>query len=195
MYTIVVSADGYISDSDELHVTCSVDDCSSCSHHVYVTLSPEITDDTIRIMLGWGEIPNNWDLKTLQTNLADPLDGCVTDYENSCEGTTAPIDQASSYGAETLDITSSSYVYLVYVKNSCGVPYSTVDASDITITNGKDTKKSYLDPEYYLHETYWTVGCVKYNTDSFAYKEINVFQSEDPASEDDLMRTYCYDDI
>ena len=193
VYTIVVSADGYISDSDELHVSCSVDDCSSCSHHVYVTLSPEITDDTIRIMLGWGEIPNNWDLKTLQTNLADPLDGCVTDYENSCEGTTAPIDQASSYGAETLDITSSSYVYLVYVKNSCGVPYSTVDASDITITNGKDTKKSYLDPEYYLHETYWIVGCVKYNTDSFAYKEINVFQSEDPASEDDLMRTYCYD--
>ena len=34
---------------------------------------------------------------------------------------------------------------------------------------------------------------MKYNTDSFAYKEIDVFQSEDPESEEDLMRTYCYD--
>jgi len=83
-------------------------------------------------------------------------------------------------------------VYLVYVKNSCGVPYSTVDASHITITDGYNTKKSYLPVEEYNHETYWIVGCVRY-TSSYAYKEIDVFQSEDPAEEDNVMRTYCYD--
>ena len=192
MYTIQVAADGYITDSDQLEVACDVDDCSSCAHKVFVVLSPVIEDNTVRIMLGWGEMPNNWDLKTLQTNLNDPLDGCVTDHEAHCEGTTSPDDQYSSYGAETLDITNSNYVYLVYVKNSCGVPYSTVDASHITITDGYNTKKSYLPVEEYNHETYWIVGCVRY-TSSYAYKEIDVFQSEDPAAEDNVMRTYCYD--
>ena len=192
LYSIVVSADGYVSDSDELKVSCDIEDCSTCSQTVYVTLSPEINDDTVRIMLGWGEMPNNWDLKTLQTNLANPSEDCVTDSENDCYGTTSPTDSDNSYGAETLDITSSSYVYLVYVKNSCGVPYSTVDASHITITDGSNTKKSYLAVEYYEHETYWIVGCVRY-TNSFAFKEINVFQSEDPAAEGNEMKTYCYD--
>merc|ERR1719225_526174 len=138
LYAIEVSAEGYISDNDDLVVACDVDDCSSCSHTVNVILSPRINDDTIRIMLGWGEMPNNWDLKTLQTNIENPLDTCITSAEGSC-----------------VDITNSSYIYLVYVKNSCGVPYSTVDASHITITDGVETTKSYLQVEYYQHETYW----------------------------------------
>ena len=192
-YAIEVSAEGYISDNDDLVVACDVDDCSSCSHTVNVILSPRINDDTIRIMLGWGEMPNNWDLKTLQTNIEDPLDTCITSSESSCLGTTSPSNQESSYGAETLDITNTSYIYLVYVKNSCGVPYSTIDASHITITDGVETTKSYLQVEYYKHETYWVVGCVRYDGDSYEYREINDFQSEDPAAEDSIMRTYCYD--
>ena len=192
-YVIEVSADGYISDNDDLIVACDVDDCSSCSHTVNVILSPRIRDDTIRIMLGWGEMPNNWDLKTLQTNIENPLDTCITSAEGSCVGTTSPSNQENSYGAETLDITNSSYIYLVYVKNSCGVPYSTVDASHITITDGVETTKSYLQVEYYQHETYWVVGCLRYDGDSYEYREINDFQSEDPADEDSIMRTYCYD--
>ena len=193
IYNIEVSAYGYVADSDDLQVSCDVDDCSSCENQVYVTLSPVIDDSTVRIMLGWGEMPNNWDLKTLQTNLEDEQDECVTDSENDCVGTTGPVDQDNSYGAETLDVTSSSYVYLVYVKNSCGVPYSTVDASHITITDGSNTKKSYLPVEYYDHETFWIIGCVRFTTDSYEYYEINVFQSEDPAEDDNEMNSYCYD--
>ena len=41
-------------------------------------------------------------------------------------------------------------------------------------------------------ETYWIVGCVQY-TSSYRFKEINVFQSEDPAEYGNAMRSYCYD--
>ena len=97
------------------------------------------------MMLGWGEMPNNWDLLAYQVSLEEPKEGCLVSSSSACLGSVGPVDQADSYGMETMTLVSTSDTYLVYIKNSCGIPYSTVAASHITITDGQDTKKTYLD--------------------------------------------------
>ena len=194
-YELKVSGEGYITDSDMLSVNCNINDCSSCGHDVFVSLSPLVAAGTARIMLGWGEMPNNWDLKALQVNMADPTATCVTSSEESCTGSVGPVDQVDSNGAETLDVSSDEYTYLVYVKNSCGVPYSTVSASHITITDGFETQKTYLPVEYYNHETFWIIGCLRFKSEGYVYREINEFLSEDPSEEGNLMRMYCHNTV
>ena len=112
-------------------------------------------------MLGWGEMPNNWDLLAYQVGLEEPKERCLLSSVNSCVGSIGPVDQADSYGMETMTLASTSDTYLVYVKNSCGIPYSTVAASHITITDGEDTKKTYLDVPIYNQEIYWLIGCIR----------------------------------
>ena len=112
-------------------------------------------------MLGWGEMPNNWDLLAYQVGLEEPKERCLLSSVNSCAGSIGPVDQADSYGMETMTLASTSDAYLVYVKNSCGIPYSTVAASHITITDGEDTKKTYLDVPIYNQEIYWLIGCIR----------------------------------
>ena len=112
-------------------------------------------------MLGWGEMPNNWDLLAYQVGLQEPKERCLLSSSNSCTGSIGPIDHADSYGMETMTLASTSDTYLVYVKNSCGIPYSTVAASHITITDGEDTKKTYLDVPIYNQEIYWLIGCIR----------------------------------
>ena len=113
------------------------------------------------MMLGWGEMPNNWDLLAYQVGLEEPKEGCLVSSSSACLGSIGPVDQADSYGMETMTVVSTSDTYLVYIKNSCGIPYSTVAASHITITDGQDTKKTYLDVPVYNQETYWLVGCIR----------------------------------
>ena len=113
------------------------------------------------MMLGWGEMPNNWDLLAYQVGLQEPKERCLLSSSNSCTGSIGPIDHADSYGMETMTLASASDTYLVYVKNSCGIPYSTVAASHITITDGADTKKTYLDVPIYNQEIYWLIGCIR----------------------------------
>ena len=113
------------------------------------------------MMLGWGEMPNNWDLLAYQVGLEEPKERCLLSSVNSCVGSIGPVDQADSYGMETMTLASTSDTYLVYVKNSCGIPYSTVAASHITITDGEDTKKTYLDVPIYNQEIYWLIGCIR----------------------------------
>eukprot|EP00090_Calanus_glacialis_P046780 TRINITY_DN934_c0_g1_i4.p1 TRINITY_DN934_c0_g1~~TRINITY_DN934_c0_g1_i4.p1 ORF type:complete len:3509 (+),score=786.17 TRINITY_DN934_c0_g1_i4:1199-10528(+) len=194
-YELKVSAAGYITDSDVIEVNCNINDCSSCGHEVYVSLSPMVDEGAARIMLGWGEMPNNWDLRSLQVKIADPTSTCVTSSEESCAGSVGPVDQVDSYGAETLDVSNSEYTYLVYVKNSCGVPYSTVSASHVTITDGYDTQKSYLPVQYYNHETFWIIGCLRFKREGYVYREINEFLSEDPSEEGNLMKMYCHNTV
>ena len=117
--------------------------------------------DLVRVMLGWGEMPNNWDLLAYQVSLEEPKEGCLVSSSSACLGSVGPVDQADSYGMETMTLVSTSDTYLVYIKNSCGIPYSTVAASHITITDGQDTKKTYLDVPVYNQETYWLVGCIR----------------------------------
>ena len=112
-------------------------------------------------MLGWGETPNNWDLRAYQVSANNPKDTCMLSSKTSCPGSIGPQDQQDSNGMETMDLGDKSKAYLVYVKNSCGIPYSTVSASHITITNGADTKKTYLDVPNYKKETYWLIGCIR----------------------------------
>ena len=159
-------------------MACSVEDCSRCSQTVYISLSPESKaslddpkhnikiknlneQDLVRVMLGWGEMPNNWDLLAYQVGLEEPKERCLLSSVNSCVGSIGPVDQADSYGMETMTLASTSDTYLVYVKNSCGIPYSTVAASHITITDGEDTKKTYLDVPIYNQEIYWLIGCIR----------------------------------
>ena len=142
-------------------VACSVEDCSRCGQTVYVSLSPQSNLNLVRVMLGWGEMPNNWDLLAYQVGLQEPKERCLLSSSNSCTGSIGPIDHADSYGMETMTLASRSDTYLVYVKNSCGIPYSTVAASHITITDGEDTKKTYLDTPIYNHEIYWLIGCIR----------------------------------
>ena len=125
------------------------------------TLKIKTEQDLVRVMLGWGEMPNNWDLLAFQVGLQEPKERCLLSSSNSCAGSIGPIDQADSYGMETMTLASTSDTYLVYVKNSCGIPYSTVAASHITITDGEDTKKTYLDIPIYNQETYWLIGCIR----------------------------------
>ena len=190
-YELEVSADGYITDSDEIVISCNINDCSSCSHVVYVSLSPVVPAGLVRVMLGWGEMPNNWDLKSLQVEIEDPTSTCITSSAASCSGTEGPDDQNVSNGAETLDVSGTSATYLVYVKNSCGVPYSTVSAAHITITDAYETKKTHLPVEYYNHESFWIIGCLRIGSQGYVYREINQFGSEDPAENGNPMRMYC----
>ena len=194
-YEIKISADGYVTDSDILKVDCNVNDCASCLHNVFVSLSPMVNTGTARIMLGWGEMPNNWDLKTLQVKMTDPSDSCITSSQESCAGTVGPIDQTNSNGAETLDVSNNEYTYLIYVKNACGVPYSTVSASHITITDGFETEKTYLAVENYNRETFWVIGCLRFKREGYMYREINEFTSEDPSAAGNIMRMYCHNTL
>ena len=194
-YQLQVSADGYITDSDEISISCDVNDCSACSRVVYVSLSPNVPDGLVRVMLGWGEMPNNWDLRSLQVVIEDPTSTCVTNSEQSCGGTVSPDDQNTSNGAETMDVSGTESTYMVYVKNACGVPYSTVSAAHITITDGFDTKKTYLPVQYYNHETFWLIGCVRLGREGYVYREVNQFHSEDPAESGNPMRTFCHDTL
>jgi hypothetical protein len=194
-YELEVSADGYITDSDEISISCDTNDCSSCSHVVYVSLSPLVPDGLVRVMLGWGEMPNNWDLKSLQVTIEDPTSTCITSSAESCSGTEGPDDQNVSNGAETMDVSGTSSTYLVYVKNSCGVPYSTVSAAHITITDAFETKKTHLPVEYYNHETFWVIGCLRLGREGYVYREINQFHSEDPAENGNPLRMFCHNSL
>ena len=120
-----------------------------------------LLQDMVRVMLNWGEMPNNWDLMAYQVNVDDPEETCLVSSETSCPGSRGPKDQKISNGMETMDLASTSETYLVYVKNSCGIPYSTTSASHITITNGADTTKTYLDVPLYSQETFWLIGCIR----------------------------------
>ena len=115
----------------------------------------------VRVMLNWGEMPNNWDLMAYQVNLKAPEETCLVSSGTSCPRSRGPKDQKQSNGMETMDLGSTSDTYLVYVKNSCGLPYSSTSASHITITNGADTTKTYLNVPRYSHQTFWLIGCVR----------------------------------
>lgn len=112
-------------------------------------------------MLGWGEMPNNWDLMARQVNTKDPSDSCLVSARSSCPGSLGPRDAKDSHGRETMQLGGRTSSYLVYVRNSCGIPYSTVAASHITITDGVSTKKTYLDVPHYNRETFWLIGCIR----------------------------------
>ena len=61
------------------------------------------------MMLGWGEMPNNWDLLAYQVSLEEPKEGCLVSSSSACLGSVGPVDQADSYGMETMTLVARKH--------------------------------------------------------------------------------------
>jgi uncharacterized protein YfaP (DUF2135 family) len=203
-YKIDANAVGYISSADEIEVSCRT--ASNCTPEILVSLSPMMAPGSIRAMLNWEDNPPDMDLYSLQVNMYDSSETCLTYHHNMNGCPTVSLDQnndkGGNNGAETItyrDVEANSrYTHMIFIDDYSGRGASLAESrSRITITNGV-TAVTVEMPEFgdstAAGVRYWFAGCLQVVGDSFNFQALEQFSRERPSDQDKLFCDKLFQD-
>ena len=199
-YSLIAELDDYVPKRVTVEVDCEDSDCQT---EVLLAMLPTDKDNSIQILLNWGDNTEDLDLHVIQVDKNDNRMSCETFFNNmnGCKDTSLNhnIKQGGLNGSETVTIrqvtANSMMSYLVFADDN-SLTGSTLGTSqaDITVTDGTNTVKETI-PEF-TEDTvagarYWLAGCVQIVGETFNYVPVNRFSRETPdkLSCDNLLKT------
>jgi len=192
-YVVKVEKDGYISAKESMDVSCDIARCNDCKPRMLVPLSPELAPGSIRLTMGWGEMPLDLDVYAQQKNIFTE-EACETYYgrKTGCDGISLDLDNVNGghNGVETMtfhdDEIQHDSVYMVFVHHFG----STRDTEEfrssgvhLTITDGLVTSVITMNPENYNGEEHWLAGCMRKTSSGFEFEPVNSFLNSKPSEE------------
>lgn len=149
-YQITVTAEGYIEEIFEIEVK------DKDIKNENFTISPELNEGEIRIVLEWGASPSDLDAYLFKNSLSDQSPVYFGGKGSESKGAELDIDDRNGYGPETITIydTQSTWIYGVqdYTHTEMGIADSGVTVK--VYIPGK-TPKIYTAPTG--DGAYWTV--------------------------------------
>lgn len=192
-YTIEASKEGYI--TSYFSAICIGNQSTGNQNG---TISPEIGDDEVRIILTWGEIPRD-----LDSHLTGPIDGTnrfhVFYADKVYNGINLDVDDVTSYGPETITIPALSdglYRYSVhdYTNRGSTASYSLANSeAKVVVYFGTNLVGSFNVPNQ--EGTLWTVfeindkQLIPINSMEYEYDPGNVSKSGTKHSDVHLIKT------
>jgi len=141
------------------------------SHPVTISLSPILDPQTeMRLVMNWGENPQDLDLHVLQIDRKSGEETCHTSYRNQhgCSGLSLDTDEqeGGDAGAETItwDDTGDS-LYLMYVHDWSHEPETHIVESEARIALYSNNTESPITMEVPTTDTnnysrWWIIGCM-----------------------------------
>lgn len=190
-YSIKVTSLDYLEDNSELSVSCDPTACGDCSPTLLVSLSPKLTNGSVRLIMNWGKKPEDLDVHVFQIN-QNNLKTCDTYWHKTsqCTGVKLDLDntKGGDKGAESVtfsDISNNNqFIYMVYVDDfSRDAQQFIKSGTHVTIMDGIVAVKSQMDTRNYEQERYWLAGCLRMVGDTFEWREVDVFLQNEPKDE------------
>lgn len=157
-YTMEASAEGYIPQYMDILV--------GTNDYETVSLSPVLSKESMRIVLTWGENPEDLD-SHVQGMLSDGNSfhvyyGYASQYDNDVEVCNLDVDDTTSYGPETITLnptTDDAYYY--YVNKYSGFGTVANSGAQIKIYQGEILIKTFNVPTDLGDSDYWNVFAIK----------------------------------
>merc|ERR1712106_732191 len=194
-YSLIAELDDYVPQRVTVEVECEDSDCQT---EVLLAMLPTDKDNSIQILLNWGDNTEDLDLHVIQVDRNDNRMTCETFYNNmnGCKDTSLNhnIKQGGINGSETVTIkqirSNAMFSYLVFADDNSltGSSLGTSQAH-ITVTDGTNSVKERIPA--FTEDTvagarYWLAGCLQIVGETFNYVPVNSFSRESPNVADKL---------
>ncbi|MBQ3101166.1 MAG: tetratricopeptide repeat protein [Clostridia bacterium] len=161
-YTVEVNAAEYIVEAFDLEVfTTGVASVES------FTISPQLADDEIRIVLEWGDYPRDLDSHLCTLNMNSMVNFTRKTWREGGEVVAElDVDDTTGYGPETITVydTDIDFIYAVYDFTTTGEMFYRRDIT-VKVYTSSGTPTVYTIPTMDIDSNMWTV--FKYQAGSF----------------------------
>jgi len=192
-YEVQVEGPGYISARQSMFINCETYDCGSCAPTMTVGLSPELSQNQLRLTLGSQKDLNNLDLYAVHR---DDFISCVTTpNEASNCANVEKVTGAGDQGIQTITFDQPAdgtpSVYTIFIEwnapaSEVGEKLGGTDAF-ISLSDGTITEEIKMDATEFGGERRWLAGCLllsgSANDPSYQLRPLKVFFTERPDTE------------
>jgi uncharacterized protein YfaP (DUF2135 family) len=159
-YTLEASRDGYITGYANI-VSGNSETCNNQN----VSITSELAEGTIRIVLTWGENPRDLDSHVVGTlsngSRFHVFYADKSKYDGSIEVCNLDIDDVTSYGPETITLNATTeYPYYYYIHRYAGTGSVATSSAKIRVFKGNKLLRTFYVPTDQGSSDYWNVFAI-----------------------------------